>query len=309
MKKSTIKVLMRGGGDIASAIARRLYLCGLNTVILELPGPRAVRHAVSYSTALYNGEIEIEGVRAVRSPELPRRRRDFIPVIADPECRLERSWKPDIVIDARMRKKEAEAIPLESGRFVLGIGPDYETGVNCHAIVETNRGHSLGRVIWSGRAAANTREPATVMGYSQQRILRAPISGVFQPVVEIGASIRAGEIAARVDNTTIIAAIDGMVRGILFPGFLVHPGQKVGDIDPRMNYTACFTISDKANAIAGGAMEAVFTYLHQREHQGPAKNIKKIEKIKKTEKTKETETIERENKIIKIKRPTTQEVS
>lgn len=260
------KVLIRGGGDLASGIARRLYLAGLNVAVLELPFPRAIRRTVSFASAVHDGEITIEGVKAVLCPEPPLSRRDFIPVMVDEECRAANRWNPDIIIDARMRKKPPEYTGSGNGKLpahplLLGIGPDFEVGKNCHAIVETNRGHSLGRVLWNGRAEQNTRVPGPVSGYTTERILRAPAEGTFQPLLSIGGHVTAGEKIGMVGNSPVHAEIAGILRGILYPGTPVTKGQKIGDIDPRSTDDLCFTVSDKANAIAGGAMEAVLIWL------------------------------------------------
>jgi xanthine dehydrogenase accessory factor len=231
-------------------------------VVLELPFPRAVRRTVSYSSAVHDGEIAIEGVKGVHCTEIPPQRGGFIPVLADPDGRAVKTWHPDILIDARMRKKPAEPLDLKEDCFVLGIGPDFEVGMNCHAIVETDRGHSLGRVLWTGRAAANTRVPGAVCGYTNERVLRSPQDGTFVPLLDIGGQVEAGQLVGRVDGSPVTAKINGILRGVLYPHTPVSSGQKVGDIDPRMDVNACFTVSDKSNAIAGGALEAAFTWLN-----------------------------------------------
>ncbi|MCP5050533.1 MAG: EF2563 family selenium-dependent molybdenum hydroxylase system protein [bacterium] len=262
MIEKATKVIIRGGGDLASGIARRVHLAGLNVVVLELKSPRAIRRTVSYASAVHDGEITIERVRGVRCTEPPGQRRDFIPVLIDEQCRTIGKWNPDIIIDARMRKKNPEKINLPGNRFVLGIGPDFEVGENCHAIVETNRGHSLGRVLWRGKASKNTRVPGSVCGYTTERVLRSPVKGDFNPFFTIGDPVTAGDKIASVGRNSIHAEIDGILRGVLYPGTFVSKGQKVGDIDPRENGHSCFTVSDKANAIAGGAMEAVLTWIN-----------------------------------------------
>ena len=257
------KVLVRGGGDLGSGIARQLHLAGLNVIILELPFPRAIRRVVSFAAVVYEQEIYVEGIRAVLCTEPPPSRRDFIPVIVDEACRAAETWNPDIIIDARMRKKPPEKGKLPANPFILGIGPYFEAGKNCHAVVESNRGHSLGRVLWKGRAAKNTRMPAAVCGFTTERLLRAPADGEFQPLLNIGDPVTAGEKIAIVGGSSVHAQIDGILRGILYPGTYVAKGQKIGDIDPRSEFNSCFTISDKSNAIAGGAMEAVLLWINR----------------------------------------------
>lgn len=263
MKKVKNKVLIRGGGDLGSGIARQLYLAGLNVIILELPFPRAIRRPVSFAAAVHGKEIYVEGIRGVLCTEPPPSRRDFIPVIVDQECRTAETWNPDIIIDARMRKKPPENGNLPGHPFILGIGPYFEVGKNCHAVVESNRGHSLGRVLWKGTAAENTRVPAPVCGFTTQRVLRAPVDGQFQPLLNIGDPVNAGEKIAIVGSTAVNTRISGVLRGVLYPGTYVTKGQKIGDIDPRSEFNSCFTISDKSNAIASGAMEAVLSWINQ----------------------------------------------
>jgi xanthine dehydrogenase accessory factor len=262
MKEKSIRIIVRGGGDLGTGTAHRIFLAGFHVVVLELPFPRSVRTAVSFASAVHWGEITVEGVRAVLCPEPPLERRDFIPVLVDEGCRTEENWDPHIIIDARMRKKPPEEIVLPENRFILGIGPYFEVGRNCHAIIETHRGHSPGRVLWQGKAVENTRVPGAVQGYTTERILRAPAAGDFQPLVAVGDRVEAGERVAMVDDTPIHTGISGMVRGILFDGTVVTKGQKVGDIDPRCQRELCFAISDKAGAIGRGALEAVFSWIN-----------------------------------------------
>jgi xanthine dehydrogenase accessory factor len=217
MKKMRNKVLIRGGGDLGSGIARRLHLAGLNVIIVELPFPRAIRRVVSFAAAVHEKEIYVEGIRGVLCPEPPPSRQDFIPVIVDEECRTVGTWNPDIIIDARMRKKPPENGKLPGNPFILGIGPNFEVGKNCHAIVETNRGHSLGRVLWKGTAEKNTQVPGPVCGFTTERILRAPVDGKFQPFDTIGDPVTTGEKIGIVGSTTVHAQIDGILRGVLHP--------------------------------------------------------------------------------------------
>lgn len=268
MKNISNKVLVRGGGDLASGIARRLYLAGLYTVITELPHPRAIRRPVSFATAVHEKELTLEGVRAVLCSQLPETHQNFIPVLIDETAETTiNTWNPSVIIDARMRKKPPEPAELRDTPFILGIGPYFEVNVNCHAVVETNRGHSLGRVLRHGKAEENTRVPGSVNGVTTERLLRAPEGGKFQSFFEIGETVQVGDKVAEVDGSAIHAAVGGVLRAAIYPGTTVTKGQKVGDIDPRAVKDYCFTISDKSNAVAGGAVEAVLTFLNHRGHE------------------------------------------
>jgi xanthine dehydrogenase accessory factor len=257
------RILVRGGGDLASGIARRLFLAGLNVVILELPFPRAIRRQVSFAYVVHNQEITIDGVKGKLSSTLPQNRQDHIPVLIDEECGSANTWSPDVIIDARMRKKPPESSQIFDEPFLLGIGPDFDVDKNCHAIVETHRGHSLGRVLWQGKARENTHIPGAINGFTLERILRAPCDGKFQPLHPIGQHIKKGETVALIENQPLFATMEGILRGLLFPDTHVVKGQKVADIDPRISNVSSFTVSDKANAIAGGAMEAVLFWLNK----------------------------------------------
>ncbi|MEW6365885.1 MAG: selenium-dependent molybdenum cofactor biosynthesis protein YqeB [Acidobacteriota bacterium] len=258
------KVLVRGGGDLASGIARRLHLSGMFVAILESPYPTAIRRTVSFATAVHEGEVEVEGVMGRRCDACPECPQAFIPVIVDETGATVRSWHPDVLVDARMLKRPAGESNISLARLVIGVGPGFQAGADCHAVIETQRGHDLGRVIWKGSAQEDTSIPEQVCGYGAERVLRAPASGTFVPLVTIGEHVEYGALVAEVSGSKICASISGVVRGMLHPGTVVDAGRKVGDIDPRDRREYCFTVSDKANAVAGGVMEAIFRHLKGR---------------------------------------------
>ncbi len=248
---------MRGGGDLGSGVARRLHLAGFHVMVLERPDPRVVRRAVAFASAVWAGEVEVEGVRGRLVPAPEPRRGDHVAVLVDPEGASLGVWAPRVIVDARMRKRPPRDTRPDQAPLVVGLGPGFEVGVHVHAVVETARGHDLGRVLWAGAAAANTGVPGEVMGYRQERVLRAPAAGVWAPAVAIGEPVRAGQEVGRVDASPVTAAIGGVVRGLLRGGLEVREGEKLGDVDPRGERRHCFTVSDKANAVAGGVLEAV----------------------------------------------------
>jgi xanthine dehydrogenase accessory factor len=255
-------VLLRGGGDLASGVAIRLHRAGLPPVITELPRPLAVRRMVAFSEAVYAGRTSVEGVEAVlaesagESRELIRQGR--IPVLVDPEASSLDSLGPAVLVDARMTKREPD-LPLDAAPFYIGLGPGFEAGRNCHALVETQRGHTLGRVIWRGSALPDTGVPEPVGRQQAQRVLRAPAAGVIHALVEICDLVRAGEPVAEVAGRQLRAPFDGVVRGLLRSGTPVSAGMKVGDVDPRSDPANCRLVSDKSLAIAGGVLEAILS--------------------------------------------------
>ncbi len=233
-------------------------------VILEGPYPTAIRRAVSFATAVHEGEVQVDGVSGRRCEACPESPQAFIPVVVDETGATIRSWRPDVLVDARMTKRPPGASNMTLAPLVIGLGPGFEAGIDCHAAIETQRGHDLGRVIWKGSAQENTGIPEQVCGYGSERVLRAPASGKFVPHVTIGDHVQSGAVVAEVSGSKICASISGVVRGMLYPGTTVEAGRKVGDIDPRDRRVYCFTVSDKANAVAGGVMEAIFTHFKGR---------------------------------------------
>lgn len=256
-------VLIRGAGDIATGIALRLYRGGLRVVMTDLPQPTAIRRTVCFSQAIVLGETTVEGVRAVRadtaSQALERLAEGAVPVLPDPALTCLTSLRPDALVDAILAKKNL-GTHITDAPVVVGVGPGFTAGTDCHAVVETMRGHTLGRVIYDGAALPNTNIPGLIGGYAGERVLRAPADGVFHQILNIGDEVKAGDIAGEVDGQPMRCTIGGVLRGLLADGTPVHKGMKSGDVDPRCRPEYCATASDKALAVGGGVLEAILHF-------------------------------------------------
>ncbi|HCC36975.1 MAG TPA: EF2563 family selenium-dependent molybdenum hydroxylase system protein [Treponema sp.] len=267
-------VIIKGAGDIASGIALRLKHSGFDVAMTEIAEPLAVRRTVAFSTAVYKGSARVEDVTAVLVRDDAQMRAAFargqIAVFVDPAGDIVRRLTPAAVVDAIMAKKNT-GVSIHDAPVVIAAGPGFTAGVDCHAVIETMRGHTLGRVITSGAALPDTGIPGEVGGAAGERLLRCGADGIFQGMVEIGNNIKKGDIAAQVrqaprkgqppQDIPVYAQIDGIVRGLLPSGICVTRGMKAGDIDPRCERAHCFTVSDKALAIAGGVLEAILRFL------------------------------------------------
>lgn len=252
-------VLIRGAGDLATGIALRLHRAGLRVAMTDIEKPTAIRRTVCFSQAIVHGETVVEDVKAVRAEcvqVLELLRAGVIPVLADPEGICIEKLKPDAVVDAILAKRNL-GTKITDAPVVVGVGPGFTAGEDCHAVVETMRGHTLGRVIWEGSAIPNTGIPGLIGGFAGERVLRAPADGVFRPLLEIGAQVKMGDVAAVVDGVPMTCTLDGVLRGILAEGTTVFKGMKAGDIDPRCKVEHCYTASDKALAVGGGVLEAI----------------------------------------------------
>lgn len=253
-------VLIRGGGDLASGVAVRLHHSGFEVMLTELPTPLVVRRTVSFAEAVSDGSKEVEGITAVliRTPGEVKEsvRVGNIPVLVDPDLACLKEVRPDVVVDARMRKKPP-AEGKELATLVIGLGPGFIAGENCHAVIETNRGHNLGRVIWAGPPQEDTGIPGVVQGFASERVLRAPEDGKLVTGAKIGDEIKNGTVIALVGNQAVLAPFDGVLRGLIKPGTQVIKGMKIGDVDPRDDPSICTLVSDKSRAVGGGVLEAI----------------------------------------------------
>lgn len=253
-------VLLRGGGDLATGVALRLHRSGIRVAIAELEQPLMVRRTVAFAEAVYAGSTTVEGVTARRVQKVIVAQAvaedGEIPVLVDPDLTSLPTLAPAALIDARMIKR-APGTSLDAAPLIIGLGPGFEAGVNCHAIIETMRGHNLGRVIWNGTALADTGVPGTIASQNLDRVLRAPADGRVESEFQIGEEIKKGDQVARVDGKPIVAPFDGVLRGLVHPSLEVKTGMKIGDLDPRNDPTYVHRVSDKSLAIGGGVLEAL----------------------------------------------------
>ena len=269
-----MKILIKGAGDLASGIACRLHRCGFLVVMTEIPVPTTVRRTVAFSRAVYEKKTEVEDITGVlcRSMEEIEEAlsKDQVAVVVDEECGIREKWNPDAVVDAIIAKKNL-GTRITDADIVVGVGPGFTAGRDCHCVVETKRGHDLGRCIWNGSAIPNTGVPGIIGGYDKERIIRAVDNGLFHPAVTIGTVVELNDVVGYVNDAPVLAQVGGVVRGLLQDGVTVFCGMKSGDIDPRGVTGHCYTISDKASAIGGGVLEAVLSL--QKKHLGQKERI------------------------------------
>lgn len=251
--------VVRGGGDLATGVIYRLWRAGFRVLCLETRFPLTVRRPVSVAEAVFAGECEVEGMRAVFTDSPGEWDGGEIAVAIDPEGECIPRVAPDVVVDAIMAKRYT-GTHRGMAPLVLALGPGFSAPGQVHGVVETKRGHSLGRLITDGEAIPNTGIPGTEMGYSIERLLRAPRDGHVEPVLSIGDHVEAGGLIARVGGEDVRSQIKGMLRGLIHPSVPVRSGTKIGDVDPRDAREHCFMITDKALAVAGGVMEAVTNF-------------------------------------------------
>ena len=263
-----ITVVIKGAGEMASGIAHRLFMANIRRIcMIEIENPLCVRRTVSFCEAVFEQEVQVEGVTAVlvgnRSEVGHAWRRGQIGVIIDPAWKIIADLRPDVVVDAILAKKNL-GTRKEEAPLVIGIGPGFSAPDMVHAVVESNRGHDLGRVIYHGGAEPHTGMPGLTAGFGMERVLRSPHEGAVRHVKSIDDPVSKGEIVLYVDETPVPAGVDGVVRGLI-RDIRVRANEKVGDIEPRGETRYSRTISDKARAIAGGVMEAIFHHLNRQE--------------------------------------------
>ncbi len=257
-----LTVLVRGGGDLASGVAVRLVRAGWRVIITELAKPLVVRRKVAFAEAVFNGQTVIEGISARLVERIDEVAQVFstgqIAVLVDPDAKSIKKIQPDVLVDGRMTKRPPE-VGMNAASCVIGLGPGFSAGLDCHAVVETRRGHHLGRVVWDGTTDPDTGIPETVFGRGEERVLRAPDAGILTNFAEIGEIVEEGQPVARVGDITIVAPFKGTLRGILYPGLAVTLGMKVGDLDPRCDASLCYQVSDKSLAVGGGVLEVILS--------------------------------------------------
>lgn len=250
-------IIVRGAGDIATGTLLRLKRTGYRVAALETPRPTAIRRTVSLCEAVYQGEAVVEDVTARLTDRLPEVDTSWLPILIDPDGDTIHNYRPEAVIDAILAKKNL-GTSLDMAPVTIALGPGFTAGADVRAVVETKRGHTLGRVIWNGCAIANTGIPGVVGGFGKERVLRAPVDGFVHIIRDIGSEVEKNEIIATVGGTPVRSQISGVVRGMLREGFPVWQGLKMADVDPRPD-ADWRTVSDKALAVAGGVLEALLS--------------------------------------------------
>ena len=256
-------VLVKGAGDLATGTAVRLHRARFQVVMTDIEQPTAVRRTVAFCQCMYDGTAQVEGITARRAADQGEARAILaageIPVLCDPRADILYQLPFGAVVVAILAKKNL-GTSITDAPIVLALGPGFTAGVDCHGVVETKRGHDLGRLILEGSAIPNTGVPGDVGGYTKERIIRAPADGPFEPVAAIGQQVELGEVVARVNGVPVTAQLTGIVRGMLPADIPVTKGMKSGDIDPRCEVRPCFTVPDKARAIGGGVLEGLLYF-------------------------------------------------
>jgi xanthine dehydrogenase accessory factor len=255
-------VLIRGGGDIATGVAARLDRSGFSVLVTEIARPLAIRRLVSLAEAVYAGEVKIEDLRGLLVNDagaVPGAlSAGVIPVMVDPTAEARKVLQPAALVDGRMLKTTPE-MGMEAAALVIGLGPGFTAGENCHAAVETNRGHRMGRVIWDGSTQPDTAVPEAVSGFDVERVLRAPAAGRIRARCALGTVVQRGDKIVDIGEAVLRAPFDGVLRGLMHDDLEVETGAKIGDLDPRGDPATCFEISDKALAVGGGVLEALLS--------------------------------------------------
>ena len=258
-------IIVRGGGDLATGTIHKLVKCGFSVLVLEIEHPSAIRRNVAFSEAIYEGQQTVEDVTCYRADSLAHAvsllQEKKLTILVDPAGHAISELRPMAVVDGILAKQNL-GTHKAMAPITVALGPGFEASVDVDAVVETKRGHHLGRVLWSGSAAPNTGIPGIIGGFGKERVLHSPAAGVLKNICKITDTVKKGEQIAQVETKTgsvpILAPIDGLLRGLIRDGYPVTEGFKLADIDPRTDeYQNCFTISDKARCIAGGVLEAI----------------------------------------------------
>ena len=267
-----LRIIVRGGGDLATGVIHRLWRAGFTPLVLECARPAAIRRQVALCEAVYAGSATVEDMTGVLINSLSEAvaiwQAGKVPVLVDESGDCIKVLQPDIVIDAIIAKRNL-GTNMGMAPLTIALGPGFEAGRDVHAVVETKRGHNLGRVISAGSAAPNSGIPGIIAGFGKERVLHAPAAGVLHVVQDIGSVVEQGQLIAEItaEDGVVVpveATLTGIIRGMIREGFVVTKGFKIADIDPRQEELAnCFTISDKARCIAGSVLELVCGYANR----------------------------------------------
>ena len=253
-------VLIKGAGELASGVACTLFGAGYRVLLTEIEQPTCVRRKVSFAAAIYDGEITIAGVTGQKADRwedaLSLIYNDKIAVMIDPWQQVKGRFIPTVFIDAILAKKNT-GTEIQDGELVIALGPGFEAGQDAHVVIETKRGASLGRKIYSGQAMENTGIPGEIRGYTSERVIRAAAAGTFRALLEIGDYVDRGDLVGFINNQEVKASISGVIRGLLYSGLEVSPGAKLGDIHPEKNQLVCSRVTDKALIIGRSVLQVI----------------------------------------------------
>ncbi len=264
-------VIVKGGGDIASGVIQKLHRTGFRVLVLEMENPLSIRRTVCYSDAVYNDKMELEGITAILVKNIVEIyhawANDYVPVLIDPKGEYIEKFKPLVIVDAIIAKKNT-GMSKSLAPITIAIGPGFEAGKDANIVIESNRGHNLGKLIFEGFAESNTAMPGNIEGYTTERVLNAPDDGIIKFEHKIGDKVKENEIIGHINENTIVSHLDGIVRGLIREGTNVTKGMKIGDVDPRLDQLEnCYTISDKARAIGGAVLEAIMIEMKNIKNQ------------------------------------------
>ena len=253
-------VLIRGAGDLATGVVHRLHQSGFKVIMTERPEPLAVRRAVSFCEAVWDGEKTVEGLTAKLADSIEKAlamsNNMELPVLVDPELKCLKTVAPQVIVDACLAKRNT-GLRKDMAPLTIGMGPGFKAPDEVHVAIETNRGHNLGRVYYEGEPAADTGVPGNILGFTKERVLRAPCDGKFVPSIALGDRVKTGDTVAMVENQPIKVLVGGVIRGLIRSEVMVTKGLKVGDVDPRDKVEHLNRISDKARALGGAVLEAI----------------------------------------------------
>lgn len=264
---SAYKVIIKGGGDLATAVASKLYKSGFPVIITEIPQPKMVRRAVSFGNSVYEKRWTVEDITSELANSIQDimriLKKGHIPVIVDPKCHIAKKIKPTILVDCTLAKRNI-GTSKDDALIVIALGPGFTAPEDVHAVIETHRGHNLGKIIMLGSSKPNTGIPGNIEGFTHERVFRAPKVGKVKNIVDIGTMVSKGDILCKVDGMPVKSKIPGIVRGIIHDGLVVNEGEKLGDVDPRGKKDYCYSISDKGRTVAGGVLEAILYFLGRK---------------------------------------------
>ena len=256
-------VIIRGAGDIATGVAHRLHRSGFKVLLLEIEKPTVIRRTVSFAQAVFDGQVVVEDVKAIKVNKIEDIHKcweeENIPIIIDEKLDILNNIKADVLVDGILAKENL-GTSEDLAPITIGLGPGFEAGIDVDVVIETNRGHYLGYLIFEGTAEPNTGIPGLISGYGKERVVKSPADGVIRHVSKIGELVKKQDVIAYVDDVPVRATLDGVLRGLIMEGLEVYKGLKIADIDPRGIIEHCYSISEKARAIGGSVLEAILYF-------------------------------------------------